>query len=360
MAHKTRVLIVDDSSIVRAILQSSLSAHPAIEVVGYACDGAEAIPKIRTLRPDVVTLDVEMPKMNGIEVLQRVGGKLPVAFVMCSTLTQAGAQVTFEALRLGAFDYVPKPDHGGFAGNQAFRKMLHGKVLAAAKQKGRVRSVLRATGSGPSQGPKRLPPNRVSGWVLGIGISCGGPQTLHRLLPAFPSDFVPIVVTQHMPAQFTASFAQHLDRACPMQVVEAKDGMKIQQGVVYIAPGSHHLEIVRRGVALACRLNDGPEVSGHRPSVDVMFASLARASAARAIGLIMTGMGSDGARGLQQLRRAGGRSLAQDEATSLVYGMPKAAMATGAVEQQCPLDRLPDAVNAMLQGKSRAGIIQSV
>ncbi len=352
-ASKVRVLIIDDSAVVRSILKGSLSQHPSIEVVGQAADGIEGLKQIKALRPDVCTLDVEMPRMNGLEVLNRVGGKLPVAFVMCSTLTQAGAQTTLEALQKGAFDYVAKPQQGGFAGDARFRRELHEKVLAAARAKGRTRKLLRATASGSegaSAGLRRLPPNKARGWIVAIGISCGGPQTLYEMLPVFPSDFVPIVITQHMPAAFTGSFAKHLDQLCAMDVCEGQDGMPIEHGKIYIAPGSHHMEIIRRGMGLGLKLDDGPEVSGHRPSVDVMFSSLARTCPTRCVAIIMTGMGRDGTAGMQILRRAGARTIAQDEATSLVYGMPKAAVAAGCVERSVPLSDIPKVAAELVQG----------
>jgi len=352
-AGKVRVVIVDDSAVVRSILKAVLSQHPGIEVVGFARDGVEGLQKIAALRPDVVTLDVEMPNMNGLEVLDRLAGKLPVSFLMCSTLTQAGARTTFEALQKGAFDYVPKPQRGGFAGDPEFRSQLHEKVLAAARAKGRMRRIRRETGAG-EPAARRLPPNKVRGWVVGIGISCGGPQALYEMLPVFPSDFVPIVITQHMPVQFTAAFAQHLDRLCAMRVYEAQEGMPLRQGTVLIAPGSHHLQFQRRGVELVARLDGGPKVSGHRPSVDAMFHSLARTVGPRCIGVIMTGMGHDGVEGLQALRRAGARTVAQDEATSLVYGMPKAAVAAGCVERSVPLGQIPQVIAALLEQPAEA------
>lgn len=352
---KVRVLIVDDSAVVRSILKGALARNPRIEIVGIARDGREAIAKLRTLHPDVCTLDVEMPNMSGLEVLDRVCGKLPVAFVMCSTLTQSGAQTTLDALQKGAFDYIGKPQQGGFVGNTRFRIDLQQKVLVAAENKGRSKQ-LRRTNAATSAAPRRLPPCKARGWVMGIGISCGGPQTLHQMLPAFPSDFVPIVITQHMPAAFTTPFAHRLDKVCAMNVVEAREGVLLEQGTVYIAPGSHHVQVVRRGMKLAVKLDDGPEVSGHRPSVDVMFGSLARACPTRCVAVIMTGMGRDGTAGMQILRRAGARTIAQDEATSMVYGMPKAAAATGCVERSVPLINIPSAAAAMFQSAAPAAM----
>ncbi len=341
-----RVLIVDDSGVIRAFIRAALARHPQINVVGEAADGVEALRQIAALRPDVVTLDVEMPNLNGIGVLERAAGKVPVSFLMVSTLTQAGARVTFEALSKGAFDYVAKPQLPTAASRPEFQRQLVDKVLAAARAKGQTRQTLLrcAGGSAP-----RLPPNRVSGWVVGIGISCGGPQTLHEVLPMFPSDFVPIVVTQHMPAQFTGPFAKHLAAGCAMRVKEAADGEPLAQGTIYIAPGSHHLRVVRRGMQLCVQLDGGPLVSGHRPSVDVMFSSLAATCPTRTIGVIMTGMGRDGANGIVELARAGAITVGQDERSCFVYGMPKAAFETGCVQHVASATEIPARVASLLQ-----------
>jgi len=347
--QKVRVLVVDDSAVVRAILRNALSQHPDIEVVGQAADGLDALTKIPALRPDVVTLDVEMPRLDGIGVLERVGGRLPVSFLMVSTLTQAGAQVTFDALERGAFDYIPKPHAGHMVSQAEFREMLHAKVLAAARAKGRARRLA----AGPPPAARRLPPNQVRGWVVAIGISCGGPQTLMEMLPVFPSDFVPILVTQHMPPQFTPSFAQHLGQACAMRVVHASDGQPVAHGTIYIAPGDRHLRLRRSGIDLRIALDAGEKVSGHRPSVDAMFFSAAHTCAPRCVGVIMTGMGHDGAEGIVRLHQAGCPTIAQDEQTSLVYGMPKAAVATGCVHHVVPLDEIPQTIARIIRSESR-------
>jgi len=352
--RKVRVLVVDDSSMIRAILRSSLGQNPLIDVVGVAADGLEAVAQIKALRPDVVTLDVEMPNMNGLQLLERAAGKIPVSFVMVSTLTQAGARITLEALRLGAFDYVTKPQPGNRDSLEEFKAALQQKVIIAAGAKGRRRVF---TAGSPSAAPS-LPPNRARGWIVGIGISCGGPQTLHKMLPAFPSDFVPILVTQHMPAEFTRSFAEHLDAACAMEVREAADGEKIRGGVVYIAPGSHHLCLRRRGVDLTIALDGGAKVSGHRPAADAMLSSIAETCGPRCVGVIMTGMGADGAIGIQRIHEAGGWTLAQDESTSLVYGMPKAAAQTGCLDAVEPLSRLPAAIAETLCRGDRAKAVR--
>lgn len=343
---KIRLLIVDDSAVIRSMLRAALERHPQIQVVGAAVDGIDALKKIASLRPDVVTLDVEMPRLNGLGVLERAAGKVPVSFVMISTLTQAGAQITFDALRRGAFDYVPKPNTGDAGAAQAFREAVQQKVVAASRAKGRPKRIFSHTST--SSVPQ-LPPNHVHGWVVAIGISCGGPPTLAEMLPAFPSDFVPIVVTQHMPAAFTKAFASQLDRACAMKVCEAENGQPLVQGTVLIAPGDRHLKLVRRGMQIVAELQAGPLVSGHCPSVDVMFASVARVCGPSSIGVVMTGMGADGSKGIQHLREVGAPTIAQDEDSSLVYGMPKAAAATGCIDHILPYSRIPQALARLIR-----------
>ncbi len=342
---KIRVLVVDDSAIIRSLLRNGLAQHPRIEVVGTAADGIEALAQIRALRPDVVTLDVEMPRLNGLGVLERVVGKVPVSFVMVSTLTQSGAQITFEALDKGAVDYIAKPQAGGISALPEFRQQLVHKVLAAARVKNRPRPAKTAR----SRTIPMLPPSQARGWVVAIGISCGGPQTLHEMLPAFPSGFVPIVLTQHMPAQFTGPFAKHLDAACAMNVREARDGEPLEQGTILVAPGDRHLLLVRRGAQVYVSLDSGPPVSGHRPSVDAMFKSVAKACGPRAVGVIMTGMGRDGAEGIVALADAGAHTIAQDAETSYVYGMPKAAAETGRVDYIVPLSKIPATVARLIE-----------
>ena len=349
-AKKIRVLIADDSSLIRSVLNTTLAQHPMIEVVGTASDGREALRQIKALRPHVVTLDVEMPNMNGIQVLERVVGRAPVAFVMVSTLTQAGARITFEALSKGAFDYVPKPK-GGFAGVPEFRDQLLTKVLAAARTRGQKRFITagaNASRQDTSTAPS-LPPNLTRGWVVAIGISCGGPQTLMKMMPSFPSDFVPILITQHMPVEFTRSFAQHLDNACALHVKEAENGEVLSPGTAYVAPGNRHMKLVRQGARAVIQLDDGPLVSRHKPSVDVLFSSVAQTFGRRAIGVIMTGMGKDGAVALGEMRSAGAWTIAQDEATSLVFGMPKEAIARDSVDHVVALPRIPIAISKLMQ-----------
>ncbi len=344
-ANKVRVLIIDDSSIVRSILRGALSQHPHIEVVGLARDGHEGLAKIAELRPDVVTLDVEMPRLNGIRVLERVPAKAPVAFVMVSTLTQSGAQITMEALQKGAFDFVTKPTRG-LGQSPEFRERLFEKVLAAARSKTRRRVI--ASTKTPSSAPS-LPPNTQRAWIVAIGISCGGPQTLMSMMPVFPSDFPPILITQHMPGQFTPSFAKHLDAACSMKAKEASHQDRPEPGTIYVAPGGRHMRLVRRGMNLVIELDDEPPVSRHRPSVDVLFESVARSCPTRSVGVIMTGMGDDGVVGLGMMREAGAWTIGQDQQTSIVYGMPKEAAKAGALDYTVPLSKIPLAISKLMQ-----------
>lgn len=315
-----RVLVVDDSPTIRGIITSHLRRDPSIDVVGEAGDPIEARGAIKALEPDVLTLDVEMPKMNGIEFLEKIMRLRPMPVIMVSTLTQAGAAISVEALELGAFDCVGKPDFEGLAE----------KVKAAARAK------LRPLGERERPSERRgnyRPGNKL----LAIGSSTGGVEALLTMLSCFPENCPPTLITQHMPPSFTSSFATRLDKTCAPRVQEATEGAPILQGHVYLAPGgATHLE-VQGGVQPRCKLVDAPTVNGHRPSVDVLFSSVANIYGRRSVGIILTGMGRDGAAGLKQMRDAGAHTLGQDEATSVVYGMPKAAFELGGVERQVSL-----------------------
>jgi len=328
---QVRVLVVDDSATMRALISARLRRDPEIDVVGGAGDPLEAREMIKALNPDVITLDVEMPRMNGIEFLERLMRLRPMPVIMVSTLTQEGAEATLQALELGAFDCVAKPAASEMA--QAFGDLAD-KVKAAAHS--RVRAGSRA----PAQ--ERRPINfQSNGRVLAIGASTGGVEALISILSVLPENCPPTVITQHMPATFTASFAARLDRLCAPRVSEARDGDPLKPGRIYVAPGgARHLEI-GGGV---CRLQESDLINGHRPSVDVLFHSVAAACGARAVGLILTGMGKDGARGLKAMRDAGASTFGQDEASCVVYGMPKAAFEAGAVQRQAALADLPKLV----------------
>lgn len=336
-----RVLIVDDSPLIRSLLTRGLARHGDIEVVGQAGDGAEAVQQIQLLRPDVVTLDIEMPRLNGLQVLDQLVGRVPVRFIMVSTLTQAGAKVTFEALRKGAVDYIPKPQADTRTALPDFQEELIRKVRAAARARLRPPP--------PAAAPV-APPEGVCDRLIAIGISCGGPPTLHRVLPAFPPSFPPVLITQHMPPEFTGPFARHLDAACRMRVREATQHEPLSPGTIYIAPGDRHLKVIGRPGAWRAELDSGPPVSGHRPSVDAMFSALAQTCGRWTIGVVMTGMGRDGAVGLIALKRSGAVTLAQDEASSYIYGMPRAAFETGCVDRVFSESELPELLAHLLRG----------
>lgn len=324
-----KVLVVDDSATMRALISSRLRHDPEIEVVGGAGDPLQAREMIKQLNPDVLTLDVEMPRMNGIEFLERLMRLRPMPVVMVSTLTHEGAETTLQALELGAFDCVGKPASADMA--QAFDDLAE-KVKAAARSRVRVAT--------PRPSLSRPTAFRSNGRVIAIGASTGGVEALITLLSAFPENCPPVVVTQHMPATFTKSFAARLDRLCAPQVSEAVDGQVLRAGQVLIAPGgARHMEVV--GSTTRCvRLRDADLVNGHRPSVDVLFNSVASTCGANAVGVILTGMGRDGAKGLLAMREAGARTLGQDEASCVVYGMPRVAFEIGAVDRQASLNEL--------------------
>lgn len=333
-----KVLIVDDSATMRALIAATLMREPGIEVVGRAADPIEARAAIKALNPDVITLDIEMPNMNGLEFLDKIMRLRPTPVIMISSLTTRGAEITMQALEFGAVDCVAKSSASGMAGF----KDLPEKVKAAAQAKVRPRS--------PQAASKRASSNfRSDGRLIAIGSSTGGVEALLTILTGFPASCPPTLIVQHLPAQFTRSFAARLDRTCAPTVSEAIDGEPILPGHVYLAPGGYHLEIVGR-TGLRCRLTEDEPINGHRPSVDSLFNSVARAVGAAAIGVILTGMGRDGANGLLAMRRAGASTLGQDEASSVVYGMPKAAFEVGAVERQVGLNKIGDEIMRLASG----------
>ncbi|MGA7804679.1 protein-glutamate methylesterase/protein-glutamine glutaminase [Bradyrhizobium sp.] len=332
-----RVLIVDDSAFVRQVLTEMLSTDPAIMVVGAAPNPVIAREMIKTLDPDVLTLDIEMPRMDGLSFLEKIMALRPMPVVMVSSLTQKGAETAVRALAMGAVDFVAKPLVGLADGFAALREEIIAKVKSAAAA--RVRPL-----SGNIAQVERIQPGAgysSSEKIIAIGASTGGVEALQSLLTAFPSDSPAILVTQHMPAMFTASFASRLDQCCTVTVSQAQDGERVLPGHAYIAPGGLHLELARNGANYVCRLHDQPLVSGHRPSVDVLFRSVAHAAGANAVGIILTGMGADGAAGLLEMRRANASTIGQDEASCVVYGMPKVAHDCGATEIELPLHKIP-------------------
>jgi two-component system chemotaxis response regulator CheB len=338
MGKPIRVLIVDDSAVIRQLLTDILSADREIEVVGTAADPFIAREQIKALNPDVITLDIEMPNMDGVTFLRKIMTLRPTPVIMISTLTKAGADITLEALEIGAVDFFAKPTVNVANALSELAGELQAKVKVAAKAR---------VGRRPAESDtvkRREAPANPHNHIIAIGASTGGVEALKRLLTGMPANCPPILITQHMPPRFTAAFAERLNRECPMRVSEATHHTLVEPNHAYIAAGSHHLELVRFAGRYHCSLNDGPPVSGHRPSVDALFRSVARVAGKSTIAVILTGMGKDGAEGMLELRQAGAVTLGQDEASSLVYGMPRVAFERGAVMRQYPLSRMADAI----------------
>jgi two-component system chemotaxis response regulator CheB len=357
-----RVLVVDDSALMRKMLSDLLRSSPEIVVAGTARDGAEALELAARLKPDVVTLDVEMPGMSGLEVLPALLAAHPAPVVMVSALTQEGADVTLAALELGAVDFLPKPGRHQLAELKASREVLIAKVLAAAQSHVRPAGPLAgaaertrpSTSQSQSQSPSPSPlPRRarlagnasLSGKsCVVIGISTGGPQALSQTLPSLAGPIPPVLIVQHMPAHFTLVFAERLDRNCAVAVKEAAEGDRVVPDQILIAPGGKHLTLIGQVPQVRVSLSEGPLVSGHRPSVDMLFQSAVRVYGSAVLGIIMTGMGRDGVEGCKRIRAAGGITFGQDEASSVVYGMNKAAFQEGAVQHQFALEELPEII----------------
>jgi two-component system chemotaxis response regulator CheB len=338
---RIRVVIVDDSATMRGLIAAVLRRDPEIEVVGSAGDPLEARQTIKQLNPDVITLDIEMPNMNGLEFLEKIMRLRPMPVVMVSTLTQEGADATLRALELGAVDCVAKPS--AMAGEGLSDLASRVKAAARARVRSRVDPQERRAPARDGYAP--------SSDLVAIGSSTGGVEALLNVLEHYPKNCPATVITQHMPATFTRSFAARLDRVCAAKVEEAYDGALIEPGHVYLAPGgAAHLEVARSG-GLRCRLRDGEPVNGHRPSVDALFDSVAGAVGAAAVGVILTGMGRDGAHGLAAMRQTGAHTIGQDEASSVVYGMPKAAYDLGAVERQAPIGEIGDIILSLCERK---------
>ncbi|MBO9718358.1 MAG: chemotaxis response regulator protein-glutamate methylesterase [Pseudoxanthomonas sp.] len=340
---RVKVLVVDDSAVVRQVLTELLGSDPGIEVVGTASDPLLAREKIKRLNPDVLTLDVEMPRMDGLAFLENIMRLRPMPVLMVSSLTERGAEITLQALALGAVDFVTKPRLDVARGLGEYAAELIAKVKAAARA--RVQPLARPAlklGTAPPPRPAAATAARfrTTDRLIAIGASAGGTEALRLVLEQMPADAPAIVITQHIPGGFSRAFVDRLDRHSPMLVREAGDGEAILPGHAYLPPGDRHLRVIRDGARWRCRVDAGPPVNRHRPAVDVMFRSVAQSAGGNAVGAILTGMGDDGARGLLELRDAGAATLVQDEATSVVWGMPGAAVKLGAVQEVLPLDRI--------------------
>jgi two-component system chemotaxis response regulator CheB len=337
---KTKILILDDSALMRQILTEILSRDPSLEVVGSASDPYVARDKILRLSPDVVTLDVEMPRMDGLTFLEKLMRAHPLPVVMVSSLTERGCETTWRALELGATDFVTKPRLDVQTGTMRLAQEIVDKVKAAARAK--VRRVTRGPlkSAAPAVAPAGLA-FRATHKVVAIGASTGGTEAIREVLAMLPADAPGIVMVQHMPEKFTASFADRLNSLSKVNVTEARDGDRILPGRALLAPGNFHMEVARSGAEYRVRVFSSDPVNRHRPSVDVLFASCARQLGGNAVGVILTGMGADGAKEMASMRRAGAHTIAQDEESCVVFGMPKEAIAMGGAEEVLPLDRIP-------------------
>jgi two-component system chemotaxis response regulator CheB len=339
-----KVIVVDDSALVRKLLTAVLSGDPQLQVVDTAADPYEAREKIKQHNPDVITLDVEMPKMDGITFLRNLMRLRPMPVVMVSSLTEEGADVTMTALMIGAVDFVPKPKLGIAEGLTAMAEELRAKVKMAAHARVRYREVSKPPG--PASKPPRVVEYKTTDRVIAIGASTGGTEAVAEVLARLPPDVPAVMIAQHIPEVFSTRFAKRLHDNSAMSVTEAKDGDAVLLGHAYVAPGDYHLRIARSGAKFYCKVTRDEQVNRHRPSVDVLFESVATAVGKSALGVILTGMGSDGAEGLLQMRNAGASTIAQDRETSVVWGMPGEAVKRGAAEVTLPLEQVADRIIA--------------
>lgn len=349
-----KVLIVDDSAFMRKALTSMLQEDPEIKVVGAARDGLEAIQMVQELKPDIVTMDVEMPRMDGITALKEIMSKNPVPVIMVSSLTTEGAKVTLEALELGAVDFIPKNLSELSVNIVKIKGMLLEKIKTIAKR-GIVkrRPVVKSSEPRVETAKFEPPRTRVSTerkvGIVSIGTSTGGPKALQDIIPKLPKDFpVPIVIAQHMPPNFTKPFAERLNQLSQLTVKEAEEGEPLKVGVVYVAPGRGHMRLKRRGIETFISISEDREEFIYRPSVDALMLSVAECFPGRSLGVILTGMGNDGAKGAKRIKETGGRVFAQSEDTCVVYGMPKAVVDAGLADKIVPLDEMAgEIINAV-------------
>ncbi|MBP2844124.1 chemotaxis response regulator protein-glutamate methylesterase [Dickeya oryzae] len=332
---KIKVLCVDDSALMRQIMTEIINSHPDMEVVATAPDPLVARDLIKKFNPQVLTLDVEMPRMDGLDFLEKLMRLRPMPVVMVSSLTGKGSEITLRALELGAIDFVTKPQLGIREGMLAYSELIAEKIRMAAK----ARLPQRSTGIAPSV---LLPsmPLLSSEKLIAIGASTGGTEAIRHVLQPLPPTSPALLITQHMPPGFTKSFAERLNKLCQITVKEAEDGERVLPGHAYIAPGARHLELARSGANYQVKLHDGPPVNRHRPSVDVLFHSVAQYAGRNAVGVILTGMGNDGAAGMLELHKAGAYTIAQNEASCVVFGMPREAIALGGVDEVVDLHQV--------------------
>lgn len=346
-----RVLIVDDSALVRKILSRGLQEDPGIEVVGTAMDAYTARDKLVELAPQVLTLDVEMPGMDGVEFLRRVMPQWPIPIVMVSSLTQRGRQITLDALESGAVDFVAKPSVDVSSGLHGMMMELRTKVKIAATANVSHWKHKRVDKPAPRTGPDRSLEGSTDK-VIAIGASTGGTEAIRKVLTGFPANTPGTVIVQHMPANFTSLFAERMNTICAMEVKEAQDGDRVMNGRALIAPGEKQMIVKRSGGMYRVKVFEGEKVSGHCPSVDVLMQSVAKDVGSNALGIMLTGMGGDGSDGMLAMRKAGAWNIAQDEATCIVFGMPKVAFEKGGAEALVPLEEIPHKV---IQRLSRRG-----
>jgi two-component system chemotaxis response regulator CheB len=357
--NKTRVLVIDDSALVRSLLMEIINKQPDMEAIGAAPDPLVAREMIRAMNPDVLTLDVEMPKMDGLDFLERLMRLRPTPVVMVSTLTERGAETTIRALELGAIDFVAKPKLGIASGLNDLGRDICEKIRVAsrARMHRHVAALPAATAAGTCAGHAVAPTapkpagsySRVSTEkLIIIGASTGGTEAIREVLTRLPPDSPAVLITQHMPPGFTRSFAQRLDSLCKITVTEAVDGERVLPGHAYIAPGDRHLKLARSGANYLVALDDGPPVNRHRPSVEVLFKSAAQLAGPNVLGVMLTGMGKDGAAAMLEMKQAGAFNLAQDEASCVVFGMPKEAIAVGAVDEVLPVTKMAERLLAKL------------
>ncbi|MEH6436946.1 protein-glutamate methylesterase/protein-glutamine glutaminase [Massilia sp. DD77] len=350
---KTKVLIVDDSALIRSVMSEIVNSQPDMEVVATAPDPLVARELIKKHNPDVLTLDVEMPKMDGLDFLEKLMRLRPMPVLMVSSLTERGSEITMRALELGAVDFVTKPKLSIQTGMREYADMIADKIRGAARARIAPRKAQPAGASVPLSALRS--PLISSEKLIIIGASTGGTEAIREFLMQMPSDCPGILIAQHMPEGFTSSFAKRLDSLCKISVVESQGNERVLPGHAYIAPGHSHLLLTRSGANYMTRIEQSPPVNRHRPSVDVLFRSAAQAAGKNAVGVILTGMGKDGAAGMLEMREAGAYNVAQDEATCVVFGMPREAIAIGAAHEVGPLQALPRMVMEQLAAQgSRA------